>query len=69
MNRNAIVCPACNGSQVEWRESNLTDCGRCLGKGWVSIPGELFRPRTIGISAFILGAAFAFVVLVGTGLA
>jgi hypothetical protein len=69
VNRNRLVCPQCNGSQVQWYEEVLADCGRCLGRGWVSLPGELFRPQVIGAGAFILGFTLAIVVLVGTGLA
>jgi hypothetical protein len=54
-----VLCPDCNGTQLAWVEEVLTDCGRCLGRGWVAGPPDpivIDRRFVIDAAGFVLAA-------------
>lgn len=63
MTRNRILCLECDGRQIVLSQHGVvTDCGRCLGRGWVSLPAAVIQ-RDVVIPAVLL-SALGFLVVV-----
>ena len=63
MTRDRVFCPTCDGRQIAFRGGVLVECGRCLGRGWVSLPAALLEPRLLRDAGLALGAILIFLVL------
>ena len=63
MSRNTIRCIDCRGHGEFLTEYGyLTDCGTCIGKGFVSMPRELLRPDVV-VPAVLLAAIVALAIV------